>query len=356
MKKFNKKGFVLLETLVVSVFIISTLVVLYVQFVNLKKGYDTSFKYDSVSNLYGLKQVDNFINKQYGYGDLKDDLKNSSLHYIELFKDRCEIQYFSNNYSYCNKLLNYLDIKTLLIIDNKLDVIKQNFKENNPYSNGLYNYLKTIDPVLASKSYLLVAEYNDGTYASIKLDDVETIVSFDANGGNVKIKSMEVKNGQKYGALPTPTRSGYTFKGWAKEAYSTYGFEAFYSNNQNVLRLSPDTNYIGSNRVIAKNDVLKFKISYKAASDVTIDINDNNIPTNLYSKNNGIISGKIIITDSMLKSSGSNYFNFIDFNFNAYPTYEIKEFKLIKANNYVKSDTTVDEEVDHTLTAIWEKN
>ena len=39
-------------------------------------------------------------------------------------------------------------------------------------------------------------------------------VTFDANGGNTPIYSKEVKHGDTYGNLPTPTRDGYTFLGW----------------------------------------------------------------------------------------------------------------------------------------------
>lgn len=39
-------------------------------------------------------------------------------------------------------------------------------------------------------------------------------VTFDANGGTVDTTTKEVLVGKKYGDLPKPTRSGYTFKGW----------------------------------------------------------------------------------------------------------------------------------------------
>ena len=39
-------------------------------------------------------------------------------------------------------------------------------------------------------------------------------MTFDANGGTVDITSKTVKLGDTYGELPTPTREGYTFKGW----------------------------------------------------------------------------------------------------------------------------------------------
>jgi uncharacterized repeat protein (TIGR02543 family) len=39
-------------------------------------------------------------------------------------------------------------------------------------------------------------------------------LTFDANGGSVSPRSLKVKNGSKWGTLPTPTRSGYEFVGW----------------------------------------------------------------------------------------------------------------------------------------------
>ena len=39
-------------------------------------------------------------------------------------------------------------------------------------------------------------------------------VTFDANGGSVSEGSRQVTEGSTIGTLPTPTRSGYTFKGW----------------------------------------------------------------------------------------------------------------------------------------------
>jgi len=39
-------------------------------------------------------------------------------------------------------------------------------------------------------------------------------VTFDANGGNCTTKSKTISYGSAYGALPTPTRAGYTFNGW----------------------------------------------------------------------------------------------------------------------------------------------
>ena len=75
MKKRNK-GFILLETLVVSTFIITVLIYLYIQFTNLKKSYDISFRYDTISGLYGAKEIDKFINNNYGYTDFLEKIES----------------------------------------------------------------------------------------------------------------------------------------------------------------------------------------------------------------------------------------------------------------------------------------
>lgn len=60
-------------------------------------------------------------------------------------------------------------------------------------------------------SYLI--SKNTTLYAHWMLD-VNYTVYFDANGGKVSPSSVSVKNGKEVGTLPTPTRTGYYFKGW----------------------------------------------------------------------------------------------------------------------------------------------
>ena len=54
MKK-NNKGFTILETLITSTLIISTLVFLYVQFSNLKQNYQESFEFNTVRGIHKSK-------------------------------------------------------------------------------------------------------------------------------------------------------------------------------------------------------------------------------------------------------------------------------------------------------------
>lgn len=62
-------------------------------------------------------------------------------------------------------------------------------------------------PVTALVNQILYAHWSRNTYK----------VNFNANGGSVSTTSKNVESGAKYGELPTPTRTGWTFKGWFTE-------------------------------------------------------------------------------------------------------------------------------------------
>lgn len=169
MKK-NNKGFILLETLVVSTFIISTLVFLYVQFINLKKNYDTSFRYNTIPGLYKAKTIDKFIKENYGYGKFIDDISSSKNEFIEIYNsdDKCNFNYFSNNISFCESLHEKLEIKTVLISSNNINKLKEYLKDNNKYSNELYLYIKN-ETIKNDNTYSLIVEYNDNSFASLDI-------------------------------------------------------------------------------------------------------------------------------------------------------------------------------------------
>ena len=173
MKK-KSKGFMLLETLVVSTFIISTLIYLYIQFINLKKSYDISFRYDTIPGLYNLKEVDKFINTNYGYADFINNTDIITNGYTEIYNNNeCNINFFSNNNNYCEKLMTSIGAKTILLAKIDLTTTKNNLKNNNPYSNNLYLYIKSINYTTNINTYLLIIEYNDNTFSNIKIEKEE---------------------------------------------------------------------------------------------------------------------------------------------------------------------------------------
>lgn len=169
MKKNNNKGFILLETLIVSTFVIGVLVFLYVQFNNIKRSYDESFKYNSIPGLYGAIDIKKYFNN-IGYNTLKTELQNSSLGYIELSSS-----YISGDSNYYDTLTNSLNIKYILFTQDNLDTLKSYLTNNQEtfittYTSNLYEYVNRTSINSTSNNYRLFIAYNDNTYTSIALD------------------------------------------------------------------------------------------------------------------------------------------------------------------------------------------
>ena len=57
-------------------------------------------------------------------------------------------------------------------------------------------------------------ETNLGIFGTLEVGQPFVTVTFDANGGQVDTATKKVIPGRTYGNLPTPTKTGYTFKEW----------------------------------------------------------------------------------------------------------------------------------------------
>ena len=74
----NKKGFMLLETLIVSTILVGVLIFLYIQLINMKGSYEVSFKENTISGLYIAKEIAEYIyTNDSVYNSLKNRLDNS---------------------------------------------------------------------------------------------------------------------------------------------------------------------------------------------------------------------------------------------------------------------------------------
>ena len=71
-------------------------------------------------------------------------------------------------------------------------------------SNGMVEQLEVTVPEGTTGDLNYEANWTENSYT----------VNFDANGGSVATESKDVTFGSLYGALPVPSRTGYTFKGW----------------------------------------------------------------------------------------------------------------------------------------------
>ena len=182
---------------------------------------------------------------------------------------------------------------------------------------------------------------------------INYIVTFDANGGSISTSSKTVSYNSPYGYLPTPIRSGYTFKGWnGKNMFneSNVQINKAWNNDNNPARAIEYIECIpGSTYTLSFENIESIDGIYVFEKE---DISDRNA---LYIDH---------ITSFTTKTPITNYLG-IQFNKNNIGINDIMEikFQLEEGSTatayepyYITSSTNVVQTNNHTLTAIWEKN
>ena len=183
MKKENK-GFILVETLIVSVFILSTLIFLFVEFQKIDNSYNTTFTYNTTDNLYSVYNIKEYLSNN-GYSNLKSTLTTNNLTYLDITD--CSATYLTNT-SYCVSLLTTLKAKQVLFTTENPTPLINDLKNISTISEKMKDFIRynKFDDE-ATKNRLFV-EFTDGTFGSLKiffdnLTSVEVLVVAGGGGG-----------------------------------------------------------------------------------------------------------------------------------------------------------------------------
>ena len=83
-------------------------------------------------------------------------------------------------------------------------------------------------------------------------------VTFDPDGGEVNPTSKQVRNEGKYGELPLPTKTGYTFKGW-------------YNTNEQKIENTTIVNLVEDEILIAKWEPNTYTITFDPGENAVVD-------------------------------------------------------------------------------------
>ena len=224
MKK-NNKGFMLAETLLVTVFVAGVLIYLFLQFSNLNNNYNDSYRYNSVEELYALEDIVDFIQNDefainYIYGN------TSYLHYIDI--SNCSL--FTDTAT-CRKLLKLANVNEIFITTN---TIPKTYITD--YSVGLNKFIDKVTPG-ETEPYRIVASFKNGNYATLRFKNTKfsdiaepsysdsITVTLNPNGGSVATTTKQISFNEAYGALQPPVRSGYIFDGWYNNIVKATMFE-----------------------------------------------------------------------------------------------------------------------------------
>lgn len=173
MIKKNNKGFMLAETLVVTVFVAGVLIYLFIQFTNLNQAYEETYIYNTVEGLYALEDVKDYIesdNKVNNYIPKKLDGENK---FIKItFSDSCKCVFGETTYScfqdsvYCKLLLESENIKNIFVTYNYIPK-DADFSE---FDLEFQKFIGKITPE-GTQTYRLVAQFNNSTYATVRFGD-----------------------------------------------------------------------------------------------------------------------------------------------------------------------------------------
>ena len=172
MKKSNQKGFMLTETLIVSTFIVSILLFIYVQLRNINANYADSLAYNDVTTIYSAGNIKNFLLED-NYEELKQYFKDNfsldpdaPLVYFDL--TTCPASVVSET-TYCQALLEQLNIKKVIFTDESNEYLLRFLDNDNNLSNNMKQFIKSQKTDGEIGEYRLYVETSDGKFATIKM-------------------------------------------------------------------------------------------------------------------------------------------------------------------------------------------
>jgi len=151
----------LVETLIVATFLVTTLLFIYVQFNNINKSYDNSFRYNTVNGLYTAKNIIKYISTD-GIDRLKTAMVENDLELINI--TNCSNEYFTES-NYCSILINSSNIKTVLFTRENLSSLKDKTTNLDQTMVDFIEYINYEETL----GYRVIIEFNDNTFATLKI-------------------------------------------------------------------------------------------------------------------------------------------------------------------------------------------
>lgn len=163
MKKNNKLGFMLVETLVATTIIFSALIFLYIQFRTINNSYNKTFSYNTANSLYAVNHIKQYL-LDTGYYDLTLALQDNE--FIDI--TNCPVQYLTE-ITYCQSLFEKLSVKKVIFTKQDISDLKALILQTRPLEEELINYINYIKYDDEIDKYRLIVQFNDDTYASLKV-------------------------------------------------------------------------------------------------------------------------------------------------------------------------------------------
>lgn len=118
MKKMNNKGFALVETLIVSTFVVGIFTLLYINFYPMIGEYEKRETYDDIDSVYNTYLVKRMIEKEpLPKSPTSEEEQNRQIwnNKTESGRNKIECSMFIEQFEYCTQLIEQLDIESIYI-------------------------------------------------------------------------------------------------------------------------------------------------------------------------------------------------------------------------------------------------
>ena len=176
----KKNGFMVVECIIASVVVLTVIIILYTQVKSISRNYNKSYNYDNVTSLYALANFRKFLLNGNNYDKL---LTNYNVNKINNTSN-CGKNFVSCNtfdgasVNYCDMILDTMGLTTsgnnprqIIFTSSNLDTLKSCNLRNDfdKLSSTLVDYILSINVDETKDKYMLIAEFDDKTLASIQV-------------------------------------------------------------------------------------------------------------------------------------------------------------------------------------------
>lgn len=178
-KLIDNRGFVIVETIIVAVFIMGICTFLFTNFIPLFSDYERISNYDDLDSKYKTNEIRKMILREIDNDNSKKSIftnyisSNSGYHIY----NNIELCSQLNNDNYCNKLLgkDFIDVKEIVVAPFKLTSLKQEIKNGTNASRELKEYINYLPKYNKYDStydsyYRIIVVFNNGHMANIEVN------------------------------------------------------------------------------------------------------------------------------------------------------------------------------------------
>ena len=179
----NNRGFLLAESLVVSTFVLTVLIFLFVQYQNLMTTYKNNTDYNNPEAIYNLGSFGQYLNADPSrLTSLSNSLgSNAYIRVYDKSSGGCNVNLGLG--TFCDTIFNAAGAKKVIYAGSDLTNLKNYIKNNDDsYLNqSLRDFIRRIDADAIENKGRLIAQFDNGYYATVALDtEVISDISTDA--------------------------------------------------------------------------------------------------------------------------------------------------------------------------------